>query len=33
MSTKQVSLPDLEFQPVTPDRWQDLETLFGKNGA
>src|SRR5215471_13810021 len=25
--------PDLEFHPVTPDRWQDLETLFGKNGA
>jgi len=23
----------LEFQPVTPDRWSDLETLFGKNGA
>ncbi len=25
--------PDLEFHPVTPDRWQDLEALFGKNGA
>ncbi len=23
----------LEFHPVTPERWQDLETLFGKNGA
>jgi len=33
MSTKQVSLPDLEFHPVTPERWHDLETLFGKNGA
>jgi hypothetical protein len=33
MSTKLVSLPDLGFQPVTPDRWQDLEVLFGKNGA
>jgi GNAT superfamily N-acetyltransferase len=33
MSTKQASLPDLEFQPVTPNRWQDLEVLFGKNGA
>jgi len=20
----------LEFHPVTPERWQDLETLFGK---
>ncbi len=33
MLSKPVSLPDLEFHPVTPDRWQDLETLFGKNGA
>jgi GNAT superfamily N-acetyltransferase len=24
---------DLEVVPVTPDHWQDLETLFGKNGA
>ena len=23
----------MEFYPVTPDRWNDLETLFGKNGA
>jgi GNAT superfamily N-acetyltransferase len=22
-----------EFYPVTADRWNDLETLFGKNGA
>ena len=22
-----------EFHPVTSDRWNDLETLFGKNGA
>ena len=22
-----------EFHPVTPDRWPDLELLFGKNGA
>ena len=21
--------PSLDFHPVTPDRWQDLETLFG----
>ncbi len=33
MPSKPVSLPDLEFHPVTPDRWQDFETLFGKNGA
>jgi GNAT superfamily N-acetyltransferase len=26
-------LPDLEFHAVTPERWQDLETLFGKHGA
>ena len=24
---------NLEFHPVTPDRWKDLETLFGKRGA
>lgn len=24
---------DLKAIPVTPDHWQDLETLFGKNGA
>ena len=24
---------DLEFHPVTPDRWTDLEKLFGKHGA
>ncbi|MFQ5613512.1 MAG: GNAT family N-acetyltransferase [Anaerolineae bacterium] len=23
----------LEYQPVTPERWPDLETLFGENGA
>jgi GNAT superfamily N-acetyltransferase len=25
--------PQLQFRPVTPDRWQDLETLFGPHGA
>ena len=25
--------PDLEFQPLTPDRWRDFETLFGPSGA
>jgi GNAT superfamily N-acetyltransferase len=24
---------DIEFHPVTPDRWPDLERLFGPNGA
>jgi GNAT superfamily N-acetyltransferase len=26
-------LPRLAFRPATPDRWADLEALFGKNGA
>ena len=25
-------IPDLEFHPVTPDRWKDFEKLFGENG-
>ena len=24
---------EFEFHPVTPDRWKDVETLFGKRGA
>lgn len=24
---------ELEFRPLTPDLWDDLEALFGKNGA
>jgi len=24
---------DLEFHPLTPERWNDLETLFGERGA
>ncbi len=24
---------DLEFHPLTPERWADLEKLFGKHGA
>jgi GNAT superfamily N-acetyltransferase len=27
------SLPALEFLPVTPERWADLERLFGEHGA
>ena len=33
MSSQVASLPALEFHPITAERWQDLETLFGKNGA
>jgi GNAT superfamily N-acetyltransferase len=33
MSPQAKSPPDLEFQPVTPERWQDLEALFGQHGA
>ena len=33
MPSEPTSLSALEFHPVTPERWQDLETLFGKNGA
>lgn len=27
------SVQNLEFYPVTPERWQDLEKLFGERGA
>jgi GNAT superfamily N-acetyltransferase len=33
MSSKSVPLAHLEFYPVTPDRWRDLEKLFGEHGA
>ncbi|HVZ15668.1 MAG TPA: GNAT family N-acetyltransferase [Terriglobales bacterium] len=26
-------MPRITFHPLTPDRWNDFETLFGKNGA
>jgi len=26
-------IPELQFHPVTPDRWPDLERLFGPRGA
>jgi GNAT superfamily N-acetyltransferase len=26
-------MPDLQFQPLTSERWPDLETLFGPRGA
>ena len=27
------SRPALQFHPLTPERWKDLETLFGERGA
>jgi GNAT superfamily N-acetyltransferase len=33
MAVAKVRVPKLEFFPVTPDRWGDLETLFGPRGA
>jgi len=33
MSSKLTSVPDLEFHPLTPERWPDLEMLFGEHGA
>jgi GNAT superfamily N-acetyltransferase len=33
MSSQATSPQDLEFQSVTPERWQDLEALFGEHGA
>lgn len=33
MSSQAASPLDLEFRPVTPERWPDLEALFGEHGA
>ena len=33
MVKKRFKFPDLKFHPVTPGRWKDVETLFGKRGA
>jgi GNAT superfamily N-acetyltransferase len=33
MPSKSVPLTNLEFHPVTSDRWHDLEKLFGERGA
>ena len=33
MSSTAASRHNLEFHPVTPDRWPDLEKLFGERGA
>ena len=33
MSSVDEPVSDLEFHPLTPDRWKDLVTLFGERGA
>lgn len=33
MSSKQLHISNLEFHPLTPERWADLEKLFGERGA
>src|SRR6266704_6254533 len=33
MPSKAASLPELASYPVTPERWHDLQTLFGEHGA
>jgi len=33
MTSGQIGISDLEFYPLTPERWTDLEKLFGEKGA
>lgn len=33
MSSRRVEISDLEFYPLTLERWADLERLFGERGA
>jgi GNAT superfamily N-acetyltransferase len=33
MTTKPIPISELEFSPVTPGRWRDLEIFFGEHGA
>jgi GNAT superfamily N-acetyltransferase len=33
MAKEQRVFPPIEFHPLTPDRWADLEALFGARGA
>jgi GNAT superfamily N-acetyltransferase len=33
MVSQREGISNLEFHPVTPDRWKDFETLFGERGA
>ena len=32
-ATREAEPLALDIQPLTPDRWSDLEALFGKQGA
>src|SRR3990172_2650466 len=33
MTSVSSKTPNFQFQPLTPDRWRDFETLFGPSGA
>lgn len=33
MAKKALQVEKWEFHPLTPERWEDFETLFGPNGA
>lgn len=33
MASRDEEISDLEFHPLTPERWADLEKLFGQHGA
>ena len=33
MPSRDAEISDLEFHPLTPERWADLEKLFGQHGA
>lgn len=33
MARRSPELSKIRFHPLTPDRWEDLETLFGERGA
>jgi len=33
MKSVKMHISDIEFHPLTPDRWKDLEDLFGERGA
>lgn len=33
MAKKQILVEKWEFHPLTPERWEDFEALFGPNGA
>ncbi|MCS7217201.1 MAG: GNAT family N-acetyltransferase [Candidatus Bipolaricaulota bacterium] len=33
MGREKIRLEELEFHPLTPERWPDLEDLFGEHGA